>query len=460
MKAGSCMKTNIPRIMISALGSGNGKTTVVCGILKALKNRGVNVSAFKCGPDYIDPMFHTNILGISSKNLDKFFCDDYLIRNLFFKGAKNSDIAIIEGVMGYYDGVTMDSFAASSYDIARTLKSSVVLVINAKGMAFTVISIIEGIINFRNDSNIKAIIFNNISENIYLRLKNIIESKFDIEVVGYLPYNDNYKFESRHLGLMSPFDIKNLSFKIDKLGNEAEKYIDIQRIIEIASNSQSINTEYINKNNIKNNIKIGIALDNAFCFYYKDNIELLESLGCEIVFFSPLNDKKIPDNVSGVIFGGGYPELYCEKLSQNKEMLCDVGDKLNKGLPCIAECGGFMYLHKFIRDKENRCYNMVGIIDSEAFFCKKLVRFGYITLTAEFDSFVLKKGEKIKAHEFHYWDSGNNGNAFLAEKPSKMKSWKCIHQIKNIVCGYPHIFYYSNINFAKGFVQKCIEYRE
>ena len=222
------MKVKIPRIMISALNSGGGKTTVTCGILKALKNRGINVSACKCGPDYIDPMFHKNVLGIDSKNLDSFFCDENLLKSLFYNHGKNSDITVIEGVMGYYDGISVDNFRASSYDVARILKIPVVIVINGKGMALTAASIIKGLVDFKKDSNIKGVILNNISKNSYTLLKDVIEKNTEVDVIGYLPYDEEYFFESRHLGLVSPCDLGNMAQKIKKLGRAAEECIDIE----------------------------------------------------------------------------------------------------------------------------------------------------------------------------------------------------------------------------------------
>ena len=283
------MNVKISGIMISAPKSGSGKTIAVCGILKALKNRGLSVSSCKCGPDYIDPMFHKNVLGVKSKNIDSFFCDEELLKNLFYEHTKKSDISVVEGVMGYYDGISFNDFKASSYDIAAVLKIPVIIVMDAKGMAFTCVSIIKGILEFKKDSNIKGIILNNVSKKVYDLLKNVIKENTDVDVVGYLPYNKEYSFESRHLGLITPYEIDNIQKKIEKLGEAAEECIDIDKIIKIAENSDYID---VHKKTIKkytvNNVKIGVAYDKAFCFYYEDNIEILKYFGCDIVFFSPL----------------------------------------------------------------------------------------------------------------------------------------------------------------------------
>ncbi len=454
---------HIPRVMFAGASSGSGKTTVVCGILKALKNRNISVSSYKCGPDYIDPMFHKEVIGICSKNLDRFFCYDSLLKHLFCEHCvkNNSEIAITEGVMGVYDGISMDSSFASSYDVAKLLDMPTIIVINAKGMALTLSAILKGIVDFKPDSNIKGVILNNVSCGVYEKIKPIIENEVNIEVLGYLPHNKDVVFESRHLGLLTPEETSGINEKIQKLSEIVEQTINIDRIIEIAKDTSKIYDDFddcsVLNYKANHNIKIAVARDKAFCFYYEDNIELLRKMGCEIKYFSPLQDDKIPDDVSGVIIGGGYPELYCKQLSNNKKMLIDIKTKLVNGLPTLAECGGFMYLHNSIVDKDGNAFDMAKVIEANAFYTGKLTRFGYIQLTAKNDSFILKKGQKINGHEFHYWDSTCNGNLFIAEKPNKNKSWECIINSNNVICGFPHLFYYSNIDFIKNFVDMCIK---
>lgn len=456
------MKFEIPRIMISSLSSGGGKTTVTCGILKALKNRGIDISSFKCGPDYIDIMFHKKALGGAPGNLDGFFCSESMLKNLFCGGASGKS-AVIEGVMGYYDGISMESDFASSYYIAKVLKIPVIIVINAKGMALTAAPVIKGVIDFKKDSNIKGIILNNVSKGVYTALKNVIEENTGTEAIGYFPHNEEYFFESRHLGLVNPGNLENIDEKIEKLGKIAEECIDIDKIIRLSKSAPFIDTEIVLKKSSESRsekIKIGVAYDKAFCFYYKDNIEILEKLGCEIVYFSPVGERKLPDKISGIILGGGYPELYLKELSENNEMLTDIKRNIEDGIPCLAECGGFIYLHARITDKENKAYKMAEVFSGKAFFTGRSEKFGYIEMTAREDGLLLKRGEKIKAHEFHYWDSDDGGNLFSAKKPSGKKSWECMKAYKNTIGGFPHIFYRSNINFAKNFVKKCREWKK
>lgn len=440
------MKNNLPRILISACNSGSGKTTIVCGLLKALKNRGLNVASFKCGPDYIDTMFHTRAIGVDSKNLDGFFCDEQLLRTLFYKQGKNRDINIIEGAMGYYDGMSMDSCEASTYTVGKSLKAPTILVLNGKGMALTVIAVLKGIIEFKADSNIVGVIINNTSEAVYNRLKPVIENQLNIKALGFMPYNNACQLESRHLGLVTPQDMENIDVKLTELGKLAEKYIDIDEIIKIADNSSLLDISDEKKSFEDKKVRLAVAYDKAFCFYYKDNLELLESMGCELVYFSPLEDTCLPQDIDGLILGGGYPELYLEKLSKNKKMLSAVKNAVENNIPCLAECGGFMYLHSEIEDKQGRAFKMADVIKGRAVYKNRLVRFGYINLT--------NKKYNLKAHEFHYWDSTDNGNCFMAEKPDGRK-WECMVEYKNLVCGFPHIFYYSDTNFIQDFVKRC-----
>lgn len=446
-----------PRILISAGSSGSGKTTVTCGILKALKNRGLRVSSCKCGPDYIDPMFHEKVLGVPSVNLDPFFEDKKLMRSLYARHTADSDINIIEGVMGFYDGFSFDKTDASTYEVAKNIASPVILVVNAKGMALTIVPFLKGIIEFRDDSNIRGVILNNVSEMVCRSMKPIIEKELGIDVLGFMPPSPEIAVESRHLGLMTPDEVKDIQSRFEKLGDLAEKCMDIERIIEIAGEADPIKCEELVRWTKKEEkVRIAIARDEAFCFYYKDNLELLQELGCELVPFSPINDPHLPENIDGMLLGGGYPETYGKELSENISMRTDILSKLNDGLPCLAECGGFMYLHDLMEDTEHTEHRMVGFLSGEKCVRRdRLVRFGYITLSSDEGGSLLNNGEQIKAHEFHYWDSTDNGELMKAVKPSGKREWMCMHRIKNTICGYPHLFYRSAPQFAERFVKLC-----
>ena len=436
-----------PRIMISAISSGSGKTTITCSILKALKDAGKNVASFKCGPDYIDPMFHSEVLGVNSSNLDLFLTSENTCKYLLSKNSINSDISIIEGVMGYYDGISTDTLY-SSYHIAKVTNTPVILVVNCKGMSCTVGAIINGIANFRSDSNIKGVILNNTSEKMYPIYKEIIERETNVAVFGYLPSLPECNFESRHLGLITTQELEDIDVKLQKLANVAGETIDIDGLIKLANTATKLEYENIKIQN-KYSATIAVAKDKAFCFYYKDALELLSSLGAKIIYFSPLSEKEMP-KCDGFILGGGYPEIYLDELSKNKSMLADIKAKIESGIPYIAECGGFMYLFDAIED-----FNMVGSISGEVFMTKKLSRFGYVTLTANKDNLLCNSGETINAHEFHYSDTTNNGSDFTAKKPYGNRSWGCIIADEQRFIGYPHINFLGNIKYAENFLNKC-----
>jgi len=448
------------RVLFAGTSSGCGKTTVVCGLLSAFKQSLKDISACKCGPDYIDPMFYKQIIGIPSQNIDLFFAGkelaDYLLSRM-------QGITIIEGVMGFYDGYAMDSVKASSYDIARNTKTPVILIVNCKGMAYSAVPIIKGIMEFRADSNIKGVILNCITEITGRLLSEIIERELHLKVYGCIPVMEEFVFKSRHLGLVTPYEINNIKEQMDRLGNIIARHINLKGIEELASTAPDINASLppAIKKCIEarpgKGIRAGIAWDKAFCFYYKENLLLLEELGCELVWFSPLKDKKLPEGLGIIFFGGGYPEVYAGQLSSNKSMLKSVKDAVESGIICVAECGGFMYLHDYMEDENRKLFKMAGIIKGRAVKKEKLVRFGYITLKSN-GTDVYLDSNGIKAHEFHYWDSDNNGSSYTAVKPSGKRQWECMHVKDNIIAGFPHLYYYSNVNFISNILKKARDF--
>lgn len=447
------------RVMIAAISSGSGKTTITCGILQALVNRKLKVASFKCGPDYIDPMFHSKVIGARSRNIDSFFNDENTVKYLVDKNSQNADISVIEGVMGFYDGLAGISTKASSYDVARITDTPVILLINCKGMSVSILPIIKGFKEYMKDSNIQGVILNQMPKMLYPEIKKSIEENLDLKVLGYVPNLKDLVIESRHLGLVTPDEIKDLKEKLNELADILEETLEIDEIINLADKSKDLiyNKPEIHK--LEDNLRIAVALDEAFCFYYEDNIELLKEMGADIVYFSPLKDERIPDNIHGIIFGGGYPELYAKELSLNKTMIESVKSTVYNGLTCVAECGGFMYLHESMEDDKSQPYDMVGLIKGKAYKTPKLNRFGYIKLTALEDNFLCKKGEEIAGHEFHYWDSTNCGSSFKAQKPLRKRNWECINITDNLFAGYPHVHYYSNMQFPYNFLKKCISYK-
>jgi len=444
---------NIPRVMIAAPASGSGKTTVTCALLYGIKRKRARAVSFKCGPDFIDPAFHTGVLGVASSNLDLFLTGEETCKYLLCKNAEGADIAVIEGVMGYYDGLGAETLY-SSYHLARVTGTPVIVVVNCKGLSLTVAALLNGLSGFREDSGIKGVILNNVSERLFPLYKEIIEKETNVRVIGYLPDLPDCRFESRNMGLAADAEAKDLNKKLRKLADAAEKTIDFDTLFEIAREASAIEYDApaIQK---KFSVTIAVAMDKAFCFYYRDALELLAALGADIEYFSPLTDEKMPE-CDGFILGGGYPERYLSELGANQNMIADIKAKISKGIPYLAESGGFMILFDTIAGIDESPHKMVGAISGEAFITKKLTRFGYMTLTAKRDNIFCRKGESINAHEFHYSDTTNNGGDFIAEKPvSGGKSWDCIFADEKRFAGYPHIHLLGNIRYAENFLRAC-----
>lgn len=431
------------RILIAGTNSGCGKTTIACAILKALINKNLIVQPYKCGPDYIDTMFHTHITNRISRNLDTYMLDEITIKYLLNKNSKGVDISIIEGVMGYYDGIGTDGLC-STYDLAKIIQAPVILVVNSKGMGTSIAALINGFVKFKSLNNIKGVILNGIHNGYYQLQKEAIEKYTGVEVLGYMPYIEDVNLNSRHLGLIKADEVYNLNLKIEILANQALKTIDLNRLIEISKQVPKLQNHDFNLKKIYD-FKIGVARDKAFCFYYQDNLDLLEQLGANIIYFSPIDDN-LPNNLDALYFGGGYPEIYADLLEKNIHIRKAIYNKIKSGIPTIAECGGFMYLCNKINS-----YNMVGILDGEVNMQQKLVRFGYCNLVSLNDNILAKANWSIKGHEFHYSDSTINGNNFKIIKSSG-KVYYGINAFNNLFAGYPHIHFWSNIDFVIRFI--------
>ena len=449
------MNIQMPRIMISAASSGSGKTTIVCGLLKALMNKGKRVAAFKSGPDYIDPMFHSKVIGAKSRNLDIFMLGKETTRYLAAKNAQDADISIFEGAMGFYDGMGKTS-DCSAYDLAVTCDVPVILVVNARGAALSIAATINGFKNFRQDSHIVGAILNNVNPMTYMFYKETIEQETGVKLVGYFPVMQDCNFESRHLGLVTAEEIGDLQQIVERLATQAAKSIDLDALLELACGAAPLEYEAPVIEQV-GHPRIAVAQDKAFCFYYQDALDLLTELGAELVPFSPTYDEHLP-SCEGLFLGGGYPELYAKELEANTTMLADIKAHIASHKPCYAECGGFMYLLERYRD-EAHTYNWVGAIPGESALTKKLTRFGYVHLTAQEDNLLTPKGGQINAHEFHYSDSTNNGQGYAAAKASGKGAWKCAVVSDTLYAGYPHMHLYGNINFARNFVTCCDKYK-
>ncbi len=447
------MTQTLPRVVFAGTNSGCGKTTVTCAILQALVNRRLQVGAFKCGPDYIDPMFHSSIIGAKSANLDLFFFQPNTLRFLLAKNAAGCHISIMEGVMGFYDGLSLTTTEASTYAVTQATQSPVVLVLNAKGAALSVLAEIQGFLTFRPDTRICGVILNQCSATAYRLLAKEIESHFRHQVrpLGFLPPMPDCALQSRHLGLVTAAEVQNLRQKLQMLAAQAEQTLDLDGLLQLAQTAPDLACTPVELPRQAEPVRIGVARDRAFCFYYEDSLDALGQMGAELVPFSPLADHHLPADLQGLYLGGGYPELYAHHLSTNTAMRTAIKEALQQGLPCIAECGGFMYLTQAIVDQP-----MVGFLPGRCFDTGKLTRFGYVRLRANRDSLLCKAGEEICGHEFHHWDCTHNGEAFTATKPSGT-GWNCVQANGQLYAGFPHFHFYANPDFAVNFYRACLK---
>ncbi len=472
-------KKKIRRIMIAAPKSGSGKTTITCGLLQIFKENGENLSSCKCGPDYIDPMFHRQVLGIPARNLDTFFTGEDGTKKLFLKDRGEDELVVMEGVMGLYDGLGGIREEGSSYHLAKVTKTPIILVVDAKGMGRSVIPLIAGFLAYDKEHLIRGVIFNRMSQAYYGILKSPAEEELGIAVLGYFPENKDLQIASRHLGLCMPGELENLQGQIRMTAEKLRETVDIVKLLQIAEEAELLEVEMTmaasqpkkeyceeaveepgaTKNDGTMRPRIAVARDEAFCFYYEENLRLLEQAGAELVYFSPLHDRTLPENIHGLLLGGGYPELYAGQLSGNNAMRTATREAVTGGLPTVAECGGFLYLHTTLTDREGHSYPMAGVLSGKCFDTGKLVRFGYIELEETAGHF-LPLGGRIRAHEFHYYDSEGNGADCTATKPTTGRNYPCIHVGENHWYGFPHLYYPSCPEFAERFVEKAAQYKQ
>ena len=445
----------MPRLLLAAPKSGSGKTLITCGLLELLKRKGQRPASCKCGPDYIDPMFHRYVLGVPGANLDSFFLAPEEVRRtlLAAASAEKSGLTLVEGVMGYYDGMGGTSDWASAYEIASITETPTVLVIDARGASLSLIPLIKGFLSFRSESQIRGIVLNRVSAGLYERLKLLIETECQVSVFGYLPENPEYQFESRHLGLFLPEETKDLRRRIGCLADQLEHSLDWPGLVRLAQSAPPLEAQIQEQPEKGTAVRIGVARDEAFCFYYQENLELLKRLGAELIAFSPLHDKTLPKGLGGILLGGGYPENHGAALEANETMRRQVQEALHQGLPVLAECGGFLYLHRTLEGSDGRPYQMAGALSANAYRTKRLGRFGYVELTS-------RDGQTMRGHEFHYWESSEPGEDWLAKKPVGGQSWRCIHENEGQILGFPHLYYPSNPAFLKDWLLRCSVYQE
>lgn len=437
--------------LIAAMHSGAGKTVTSCALMAALKKRGLLVRAFKSGPDYIDPMFHSRLLGLDSRNLDLFLQGEGGVRRSFF--AADADVAVVEGAMGYYDGLG-GTAEASAWELAACLNIPTVLVLRPKGSGLTLAAQVRGMLDFRPESRIAALLLADCPARLAAALTPLLTRETGLPVLGFLPPMPQARIESRHLGLLTARELEDFSARMEALARQAEESVDLDRLLALAADKRCTELPHPAE---PVSCRIAAARDEAFCFTYADSLDALRRAGAELVFFSPLHDTALPE-AEGLYLPGGYPELYAEALAENDAMRAAIRDAVTSGLPTVAECGGFLYLGQSLEDAEGRARPMCGALPGRGFKTGRLQRFGYLTLGAAEDSLLFRAGERIPAHEFHYWDSTGNGSALRAEKADG-RAWRCGHVSPTLYAAFPHLHFGGETPLAARFVKACEQWK-
>ena len=444
------------QFLLAAPRSGSGKTTMTCALLMALKRRGCAPCAFKSGPDYIDPMFHRAVLGVESRNLDLFFSAPDTVRTLYARGAAGHGAAVCEGAMGFYDGLGGVSDRASAWHLADTLGLPVLLVVEPKGQSLTLAAELKGLVNFPTPSHIAGILLNNCTARMHALLAPMLEKETGLPVLGFLPKLPEAVIGSRHLGLYTAAEVENLQQKLALLADAAEEHIDWPRLLALCEKEPPALP--VQPETPPARVRIAVAQDEAFCFTYAETLEAFRDAGAEVVFFSPLRDTALPENIGGLYLPGGYPELHARELSENTSLLREIKQKIESGLPTAAECGGFLYLGQSLTDAEGQSWPMTGVLPGEAKDAGRLVRFGYAALSADSDSMLFRAGESFPIHEFHHWDSTANGTALAAKKPVGGAAWRCGFVNEHFYAGFPHL-YWAGTPLPQRFAAAAENYR-
>ncbi len=449
-------------MMLAGVSSNVGKTTVTMGVMAAYKAMGQRVVPFKTGPDYIDPMFHTFVTDNPSANLDTWMVDPEMIKTLYYGKLGPEDLGIVEGVMGLYDGHSAGDLRGSSAFLAKTLDIPVFLVIDGRGMSTSAAALVKGYVDFDPDLRIAGVIVNRIaSQSHFELLKEAIETHTGVPCVGWLPNNPDLAVGSRHLGLIPADELENLRKIVALAAEETAAHVDLERMLALAERETPLTgtpDPFAARAGAYAGLRVGYAWDQAFNFYYHDNLNALETLGVELVPFSPLRDGALPDGLDALYLGGGFPEVFGEKFQGNADFRRSLNRALVMGLPCFAECGGLMVLTRSLAAKDGQEYEGVGFFQAKTVMTRRLQRFGYVTVTADLGDRVVT----TRGHEFHHSlvEESNPEHAPLKtcyDVEKRGRHWRCGYTRANTLAGYPHIHFYSNPEFLFALLDKVVQ---
>ncbi len=449
------------RIVIAGTGSGVGKTTLTIGLMSALRKKGLTVQGFKCGPDYIDPSYHTAVTNRVSRNLDSWMLSKETVLDIFTHGSRGADISIIEGVMGFYDGKDPKTNEGSTADISIITQSPVLLVVNCASMARSAAAIVKGFQLLSKDPNIVGVIANKVgSEGHYKLVKTAIEQECHVPVIGYLKRELEIEIPERHLGLIPSIERGELEPFFDRLGDLVLETVDIDQLLELSQAGlidPKLHTSLFEVKREKS-VKIAVAKDAAFNFYYPENLEILEAKGAELVYFSPLANEALPKDIDGLYIGGGFPEEFAKELSESHLAKQTIKDAIVNGLPTLAECGGFMYLTDSIETTEGSRYEMVGVISGAVKMHTKRVALGYREISGRPGNFLINENQKARGHEFHYSTFEPNKEIDHAYETKGMRGKKlegCLTH--HVVAGYTHFHFASYPEMVENWIAFCKE---
>jgi cobyrinic acid a,c-diamide synthase len=457
------MVSTAPCMMIAGTHSGVGKTTISLGVMAAFQKRGLTVQSFKVGPDFIDPGHHTRLLGVPSRNLDGWMLSQEYNRATFCRSMRGKDFGIVEGVMGLFDGYDGRSEAGSTAQMAKWLKAPVILVVDASSMARSIAALVHGFKTYEHDLRLVAVIANKVGSDSHAQfLSEAMESVPDVAFLGGLPRSEDVTIPERHLGLVTSDEEPYPAALFNKLAGLVEEHLDVSKLLEMEATV--VSSKVLPGPPARQAaIRLGVARDEAFCFYYQDNLDLLTHFGAELCFFSPVRDSNLPVNVSGLYLGGGYPELYARKLAENKSLKRDILAVANKGMPIFAECGGFMYLSRSI-EVEGRNYPMVERYPFQTRMLSHRKALGYREVVLKEDSMLGPQGLKARGHEFHYselvGDPGEIPDLFQLSSRKGIQVGTDGFMLGNTLAGYIHLHFGSNPAMAAHFVDSCKEYQD